>query len=67
MHKFSQHEVLKGYLKSTGSAVIVEASPTDAIWGIGLVQDAQGVENPHTWRGLNLLGFALMEVRDALT
>ncbi len=66
VHKFSQNEKLKTYLLDTSDRVIVEASPTDAIWGIGLAQDAKRIENPHTWRGLNLLGFALMEARDFL-
>ncbi|MGN6746782.1 NADAR domain-containing protein, partial [Neisseria sp. P0024.S002] len=44
----------------------VEASPVDAIWGIGLAQDDPRAQNPLQWRGLNLLGFALMKVRDEL-
>ncbi|NBW35635.1 MAG: NADAR family protein [Cytophagia bacterium] len=66
IHKFRQNEKLKAYLISTGDRVLVEASPTDSIWGIGLAQDSKMIENPHTWRGLNLLGFALMETRDYL-
>jgi ribA/ribD-fused uncharacterized protein len=66
IHKFSQNPQLKDYLLSTADRVLVEASPTDVDWGIGLTQDAKMVENPHTWRGENLLGFALMEVRDQL-
>ncbi|MEN0050216.1 MAG: NADAR domain-containing protein, partial [Bacteroidota bacterium] len=38
----------------------------DRIWGIGLAADANNIENPDTWKGLNLLGYALMEVRDQL-
>ncbi len=66
LHKFTQHEALKNFLLGTGERVLVEASPYDQIWGIGLVQSAPGIENPHHWEGLNLLGFALMEVRDEL-
>lgn len=44
----------------------MEASPVDKIWGIGLAEDAENIENPLTWKGLNLLGFALMEVRTQL-
>jgi ribA/ribD-fused uncharacterized protein len=66
IQKFSQHEDLKKFLLTTGNRVIVEASPVDAIWGIGLAASDSRSQNPETWRGLNLLGFALMEVRDHL-
>lgn len=66
IHKFSQHTDLKDYLLATGDRVIVEASPVDKIWGIGMAKDNPDVENPHKWKGENLLGFALMEARDAL-
>ena len=66
IHKFSQNKKLKDFLIGTGDRVIVEASPTDTIWGIGLPQDAKMIDNPHTWRGENLHGFALMEARDFL-
>ncbi len=64
--KFSQHEALKNFLISTGSKVLVEASPVDRIWGIGMAADDPKAENPEVWRGLNLLGFALMVVRERL-
>lgn len=64
--KFSQNSKLKEFLLNTGNRVIVEASPVDKVWGIGLAQDNPASENPNTWRGLNLLGFALMEVREQL-
>lgn len=62
--KFTQNEGYAAYLCSTGHKVIVEASPVDTIWGIGLTQDSEQARNPYSWRGQNLLGFALMEVRD---
>jgi len=62
--KFGQNPDLGQFLKQTGSRVLVEASPVDRIWGIGLAQDDEKVNNPNLWRGLNLLGFALMHVRD---
>ena len=65
-HKFYQNEALKNFLIQTGDMILVEASPVDAIWGIGLGQDAIEAKNPYTWKGSNLLGFALMEVRDLL-
>ncbi|MEZ4472448.1 MAG: NADAR family protein [bacterium] len=65
-HKFQQHPPLAAFLLATGTRVLVEASPVDAIWGIGLAADAADAQDPRRWRGLNLLGFALMEVRAAL-
>ena len=65
-HKFSQNPELKTFLLNTKERVIVEASPVDAIWGIGMAGDHKDILNPEKWRGLNLLGFALMEVRDEL-
>lgn len=64
--KFSQNEKLEAFLLGTGERVLVEASPADKIWGIGLAEDNPDCENPNKWRGLNLLGFALMEARDRL-
>ena len=64
--KFSQHEDLRVFLVNTNDRVLVEASPVDAIWGIGLAQDDPDAQNPNLWKGENLLGFALMEVRDKL-
>jgi ribA/ribD-fused uncharacterized protein len=65
-YKFSQNEELKKYLLYTGKKIIVEASPSDSIWGIGLAQDAKEALNPYQWKGTNWLGFALMQVRDLL-
>ncbi|MFJ7314601.1 NADAR family protein [Pseudomonas sp. NPDC098747] len=62
--KFSQNPELNNFLRETGSRIIVEASPVDNIWGIGLAQDHANSNNPNLWQGLNLLGFALMQVRD---
>lgn len=66
LHKFQQHPELGEYLLGTGNRVLVEASPVDFIWGIGMAQDHADVSDPGKWPGLNLLGFALMEVRDLL-
>lgn len=64
--KFSQNPRLAHFLKSSSPNVLVEASPVDAIWGIGLHRDDPAAQNPEEWNGLNLLGFALMKVRDEL-
>ncbi|MGB0129528.1 MAG: NADAR family protein [Rhodocyclaceae bacterium] len=61
--KFSQNPALRRYLVETGTRVLVEASPVDPVWGIGLAQNDERANNPNQWRGLNLLGFALMQVR----
>lgn len=64
--KFSQHPELKSFLIQTGDRILVEASPRDRIWGIGMGRNHENAENPALWRGSNLLGFCLMEVRDQL-
>jgi ribA/ribD-fused uncharacterized protein len=64
--KFAQNGALTHYLLDTGDKVLVEASPTDIIWGIGLAETDQRVYDPAQWRGRNLLGFALMKVRKLL-
>ncbi|MNU07999.1 hypothetical protein D3C72_2538620 [compost metagenome] len=46
--------------------MLVEASPVDAIWGIGLAATDAAAQDPRTWKGLNLLGYALMAARDEL-
>lgn len=64
--KFAQNPQLGEYLKSTKNRILVEASPRDRIWGIGMGQSNPDAENPVKWRGRNLLGFALTEARDEL-
>ncbi|WMW80308.1 NADAR family protein [Undibacterium cyanobacteriorum] len=65
--KFSQNPALKNFLLNTGNRILVEASPVDFIWGIGLSHDAPEANNPDSWLGENLLGFCLMEVRRRLS
>ena len=64
--KFSQAKRLREFLAATAPRVLVEASPVDAIWGIGMAADDPRATDPRQWAGLNLLGFALMAVRDRL-
>lgn len=66
IHKFNQHPDFAKYLLKTENRILVEASPVDTIWGIGLSQDSKDINNIYAWRGQNLLGFALMETRDFL-
>ena len=64
--KFSQNEDMGSFLKATDGRVLVEASPRDAVWGIGIDEHHEHVENAAYWPGLGLLGFCLMSVRDRL-
>ena len=64
--KFSQNPELGWFLLGTGDRVLVEASPVDRIWGIGLSASDPAAADPSRWRGLNLLGEALMEARAIL-
>lgn len=66
LNKFSQNQELKEFLINTNERIIVEASPLDKIWGIGMAENDEGIENPFNWKGLNLLGYALMVVREKL-
>lgn len=65
--KFSQNTDMGIFLLSTNEQVLVEASPYDKVWGIGLMADSPQAQNPAEWHGLNLLGFALMQVRQELS
>jgi ribA/ribD-fused uncharacterized protein len=64
--KFEQNPTLMQWLRNTSEDVIVEASPVDRIWGIGLKADDPRAGDPMAWQGLNLLGFSLMRVRLSL-
>lgn len=79
VHKFAAHADLREFLLGTGErsemgvppaegwgSVLVEASPLDRVWGIGLAADAEAAGDPRRWRGPNLLGFALMAARERL-
>ena len=66
--KFSypKNNALKDFLIGTHGKILVEASPVDKTWGIGLAQGHPDVRFPSKWQGKNLLGFALMFVREVL-
>lgn len=64
--KFSQYPRLKSILLNTGNKTIVEASPYDKIWGIGIHWNDDTCLDEANWKGMNLLGKALMEVRKQL-
>lgn len=65
--KFTQNEELKNIFLSTGDAILAEASPFDAIFGIKLAAKDAATISPDKWPGRNLLGKALMEVRAELS
>ena len=64
--RFGQDAAAGAMLLATGDKTMVEASPTDRIWGIGLAQDDPRALDPTQWRGTNWLGVALMHVRQTL-
>jgi ribA/ribD-fused uncharacterized protein len=64
--KFGQNEELLKRLVGTGQKAIVEASPYDTVWGIGLSKDDPRATNPGQWPGQNLLGKILCRARDIL-
>ncbi|WP_079172968.1 NADAR family protein [Streptomyces monashensis] len=66
VHKFASDDALRAFLLGTGDRVLVEASPVDRVWGIGLAATDEAALDPQRWKGPNLLGFALMAARERL-
>lgn len=64
--KFSQNQKLKRYLINTENKILVKNVVHDNIWGIGLPKNSELKNNPLNWKGKNLLGFILMDVRAIL-
>jgi ribA/ribD-fused uncharacterized protein len=64
--KFSQDEKLKQQLLKTYPKTLVEGSPYDKVWGVGLKYDDPKILSEANWQGQNLLGAALMTVREQL-
>ena len=64
--KFTQNDSIRGQLKSTGNAILAECAVRDCIWGIGLAMDNPKRLDISQWRGQNLLGYALMMVRNRI-
>lgn len=66
LEKFRQNEKLKKALLDTGDDILAECAVSDKIWGIGLSMKDSNKNDIKSWKGQNLLGFALMLVRDEL-
>ena len=61
--KFTQNRGLYDMLKGTGNKVLVEASPTDKLWGIGMGENDENIWDSENWDGRNWLGISIMRVR----
>jgi len=64
--KFTQDTYCLNTMLDTGDKIIVEASPMDKIWGIGLSEKDPRALDQSKWLGQNLLGKVLMRVRDEI-
>ena len=63
-YKWAQNPEVQEALKKTEDYPIVEASPLDKVWGVGLRADDPRIEDHSKWRGQNLLGKIWMEIRE---
>ena len=63
--KFRQNKTHREFLLNT-TGLLVEASPEDVVWGVGLAEEDPLILDPKNWRGTNWLGEVLTEVRDSL-
>ena len=68
-NKFVQDPYLRNYILKDEfeDLIFVEASPTDTVWGVGLDQFDERIKDESNWRGTNLLGEVIMEVRDTIS
>lgn len=64
--KFMQDTYSLNCILDTGDSIIVEASPHDKVWGIGMTKDDPRATDPTKWEGRNLLGIVLMRTRDII-
>ncbi|MDY7229346.1 NADAR family protein [Hyalangium rubrum] len=64
--KFTQSDELLKALLATAGTELVEASPLDRIWGVGLSAEDPRIQDPSLWRGQNLLGKVLTRLREDL-
>jgi ribA/ribD-fused uncharacterized protein len=64
--KFNQNVVLHELIILTKDTEIVEASPVDLIYGVGLTEDCEEIWDKRNWKGQNLLGIAIMNAREQI-
>ena len=64
--KFIQDTYSLNCILETGDSIIVEASPYDKIWGIGMTKNDPRATDPTQWEGKNFLGNVLMRARDVI-
>ncbi|VTU42571.1 MULTISPECIES: NADAR family protein [unclassified Variovorax] len=64
--KFTQVASAHGVLMASEEKLIIEASPTDRLYGVGLAAYDPRILDTETWRGANRLGYLLMRVRSAI-
>ncbi len=64
--KFTATDRMRQEILDTGDLILVEGSPVDRIWGVGIRWSDPAIEDPKNWRGKNLLGKCLMEARSAI-
>ncbi|MEE0023813.1 NADAR family protein [Ruminococcus sp.] len=67
LEKFRQNQSLLQDLLETAPHILAECAVNDRIWGIGLSMTDSSRFSPEKWRGQNLLGYTLMQVRDELS
>lgn len=66
LNQFTENEHFKRELINTFPRILVEASPRDRLWGIGLGAKNEKAHSRLTWRGKNKLGFLLTHIRNEI-
>lgn len=66
LEKFRQNAEIRDKLLSTSDDILAETTARDRIWATGMSISDNACFDPHKWKGQNLLGFALMCVREQL-
>jgi ribA/ribD-fused uncharacterized protein len=66
MARFTQSAKCRELLLATGDKILVEASPYDKVWGVGLAASDTDILDETKWKGENLLGKVLTEVREII-